>query len=152
MRRVSAITALRFRSREMTLPILTASMRWSWITFVSATIVVELVSMPEMLRSILYVVWALKFVIFCLVGFLAPLAFDRFNAFLRGLVLGGVTATGIEMLQAVIGTGHSFRLHELIFKLLFIVAGFCMGIVARYESAIILGPISIRLTIPQRIP
>lgn len=133
------------RSHERTFPILTPVLRRTWILFVSATILLQLVQMPDMSRPVLYCVWALKLLGFGLVGFVAPLAFERFNAFIRGLLLGIITATAVEVLQALLGHGHGFHVEELLIKLLFIFVGFCIGIVVRYERAITAGPICIRL-------
>ena len=92
-----------------------------------------------------YAYCAAKLVFFIAIGFLAPLAFWRFNALNRGILLAAISAAAVESLQGVLHHGHSFHWYELLIKLALILLGFALALDARYERKISIGPVHIQL-------
>jgi hypothetical protein len=89
---------------------------------------------------------AAKAICFVVLGYLAPLAFWRFNALNRGILLAAISATFVESLQGLLHRGHSFHWYELVVKLGLILIGFALALDARYERMISIGRFHIRLT------
>ena len=131
-----------------TLRVFTPALRMVWIAIVSITVVVEVILLPTNppLPPIPHYSYKLfKLLLFVAVGYLAPLAFWRFNALNRGILLAAVSSMGVETLQSLIGRGHSFHWYELLLKLGLILLGFALALDARYERQISAGPIHIQL-------
>lgn len=92
-----------------------------------------------------YVIKCAKLVLFLVLGYLAPLAFWRFNALNRGVMLAAGSSALIEGLQGILGNGHAFHWYELLMKLVLILLGFIAGLEAIYNGAIVIGPLRIPL-------
>jgi hypothetical protein len=130
------------------LRVFTPTLRTVWVAIVAVTIVSEVLLLPTNpplppLPHYSYKIF--KLLLFIAVGYLAPLAFWRFNALNRGIMLAAVSAMGVETLQGLIGRGHSFHWYEMLLKLGLIVLGFTLALDARYERQISAGPLRIRL-------
>jgi hypothetical protein len=67
------------------------------------------------------------------------------DALNRGIAFAALSATIIEVLQGIIGNGHSFHWYELLVKLLLILVGFMFGLDARFERNLSLGTFKITL-------
>jgi len=117
-----------------------------WTALVVATVVTELVPISPMAPSEFYFYNAAKLMCFFAMGYLAPLAFWRFNALTRGLRLATLLAACVECLQGFVHHGHSFHWYELVVKLMLVLFGFAVALEARYERNISVGPIHIYLT------
>jgi hypothetical protein len=131
------------------LKVFTPTLRILWIAAVAITVVSEVVLLPTNppLPPIAHYSYKiLKLLLFVVVGYLAPLAFWRFNALNRGILLAAVSAMGVEVLQGIIGRGHSFHWYEMLLKLGLILFGFALALDARYDRQISAGPIHISLT------
>jgi hypothetical protein len=116
-----------------------------WAIAAAITVAAEIVPIPPMPAPLFYSYCAAKLVCFLALGYLAPLAFWRFNALNRGMLLATISATGVESLQGLLHNGHSFHWYELIVKLLLILTGFAAALDARYERTLSIGPIHIHL-------
>ena len=86
-----------------------------------------------------------KIICFLALGFLTPLAFALLNGLNWGIGFAALSAAAIEILQGLIGNGHSFHWYELLVKLGVILAGFAFGLDARSDREITLGPLQITL-------
>jgi hypothetical protein len=129
--------------------VFTPTLRILWIVMVVVTIIGEVVILPTKppLPPVPHYAYKIgKLLLFVAVGYLAPLAFWRFNALTRGLALAFVSAMGVETLQGLLGRGHSFHWYEMLLKLGLIFFGFALALDARYERRIFSGPLRIRLT------
>lgn len=124
------------------------TVRLLWVTIVLLTVLSETLPAPQTTPAPFYAYVALKGVGFVLVGYLAPLAFWRFNALNHGVLYAVLSASLVESLQALIGHGHRFRWYELVLKLVLLLFGFIVALDARYERAIRLGPVIIRFEWP----
>jgi hypothetical protein len=131
--------ALRFR-------VFTPGMKALWAVIVVITVVSEIVPIPLMPPVPFYSYCAAKLICFVAIGYLAPLAFWRFNALNRGILLASISAACVESLQGLLHHGHSFHWYELVVKLALILLGFALALDARYERMISIGPIRCRLT------
>jgi hypothetical protein len=117
-----------------------------WIALAATTVISEIVPIPHMSPILHYGVYSpAKLVCFLLIGFFTPLAFVRLDALSRGIAFAAVCATVVELLQRIIGNGHSFHLYELAIKLSIILFGFMVGLEARYEGRMTLGIVRIVL-------
>ena len=116
-----------------------------WGIIAAVTVISEVVPVPLMPPVPFYSYCAAKLVCFVALGYLAPLAFWRFNALNRGILLGAISATVVESLQGLLHHGHSFHWYELIVKLGLILLGFALALDARYKHMISIGPIRLRL-------
>jgi hypothetical protein len=125
--------------------VFTPVIRGLWAVTVAVTIISEIVPIPPMPPMPFYIYKAVKVLLFVIVGYLAPLAFWRFNALNRGILLAAASAMFVESLQGILGNGHSFHWYELAIKLALILLGFNFALDARYERKISLGPIQIGL-------
>ncbi len=88
------------------LRVFTPTLRILWIAVVIVTIISEVLLLPtnpplSPIPHYSYKVF--KLLLFIAVGYLAPLAFWRFNALNRGIMLAAISAMGVETLQGVIG-------------------------------------------------
>jgi hypothetical protein len=128
--------------------VFTPTLRVVWIAIVAVTIVSEVLLLPTNppLPPIPHYSYKIfKVLLFIAVGYLAPLAFWRFNALNRGIMLAAASAMGVETLQGLIGRGHSFHWYELLLKLGLILLGFALALDARHERQISAGPFHISL-------
>jgi hypothetical protein len=117
-----------------------------WIALAATTVISEVVPIPHMSPMLHYGVYSpSKLVVFLLIGFFTPLAFARLNVLNRGIAFAAVCATVVEVLQGLIGNGHSFHFYELAVKLTIILLGFMVGLEARYEGTLTLGILRIIL-------
>lgn len=119
-----------------------------WIALVILTIISEVVPLPAFTPAPLIAYCAVKAILFVLVGYMAPLAFWRFNALNRGLLYSILSAGAVETLQGVVGHGHSLHWYELLIKLILLFIGFAMALDARYECRVEAGPFLMRLHYP----
>ena len=134
-----------------TLHIFNACTRTLWIALAAAMVISEVVPVPHMSPILHYGMYSpAKLACFLLIGFFTPLAFARLNALSRGIGFAAVCATVVEVLQGLIGNGHSFHFYELAVKLTIILFGFMVGLEARYKGAMTLGILRIVL-IPDRV-
>jgi hypothetical protein len=124
---------------------LSSTAKFLWTGIVAVTVVTEVMPIPLMPRAPFYAYCAAKLICFVAVGYLAPLAFWRFNALNRGILLAAISATCVESLQGILRYGHSFHWYELLVKLALILLGFALALDARYERRISIGKITIRL-------
>lgn len=119
-----------------------------WTAVVVLTIFSEVVPLPALTPAPFVLYCIAKAVLFFLDGYVAPLAFWRFNALNRGLFLSVLSATAVETLQGILGHGHSFHWYELLIKLILVFVGFAMALDARYECRVKAGPLLFRLHYP----
>ena len=133
-------------SETLHIRVFNRSTKLVWALVVSITVVTEVMPIPLMPPVPFYSYCVAKLICFIAVGFLAPLAFWRFNALNRGILLAAFSATFVESLQGIMHLGHSFHWYELAIKLVLILLGFSLALDVRYERMIAFGPIRIRLT------
>jgi hypothetical protein len=131
--------------RRQAIPILTPVLRWCWIALVLSSIAFELTPISPVPPLTTYGLVVIKSVVFALLGFLPPLAFQRLTTLIRNMSIALGSAVTVEVLQTVVHHGHSFHWHELIVKVLLVTGGFCLALVVRYERVISAGRLSIRL-------
>jgi hypothetical protein len=132
--------------KRLGLHIFNAYTRALWLTLATVTVVSEIIPTPRLKPLFFYGLYSpAKLICFLALGFLTPLAFERLNALNRGIAFAALSATLIEVLQGLIGNGHSFHWYELIVKLFIIFGGFSFGLVARFDGAISLGVVEIML-------
>jgi hypothetical protein len=131
--------------REKHLRVFSLATKAIWGLIVATTVVTEVIPIPLMHPFPFYSYKAAKLVCFVALGYLAPLAFWRFNALNRGILLAAASATSVESLQGLLRHGHSFHWYELLAKLGLILFGFALALDARYERMISIGPIHVRL-------
>jgi hypothetical protein len=117
-----------------------------WIALAAVTVVSEVTPVPAMHPVLHYGLYTpAKLVLFFVLGYLAPLAFARFNVLNRGIAFAFVSAAAIEILQGIVGHGHSFHSYELLLKWIVIALGFMFGLDARCEGTLDLGPLHLTL-------
>jgi hypothetical protein len=121
------------------------SLRIGWLVIFAITIVSEVYPFPLLPPGPFYSIWGGKLLLFLILGYMGPLAFWRFNALNRGIVLAAGSAAFVEFLQGTLGHGHSFHWYELLVKLALILAGFIVGLGAVHDRQIVLGPLRIAL-------
>lgn len=139
------LSKLPHRALVLRLPVFTAWMRGFWFAAVLATVISETVYVPLMAPVYFYSYCAMKGFFFLLVGYLAPLAFWRFNALNRGILYAALSSTAVEALQLLVPNGHRFHWYELVLKLAVILFGFALALDARYERETAAGPIRVVL-------
>jgi hypothetical protein len=122
------------------------SLRITWLVIFAVTIVSEVYPFPLLPPGPFYSIWGVKLLLFLVLGYIGPLAFWRFNALNRGIVLAAGSAAFVEVLQGTLGHGHSFHWYELLVKLGLILAGFIVGLGAMHDRQIVIGPLRIALT------
>ena len=81
---------------------------------------------------------------FAILGYLTPLTFWRFGNLGRGVAFGLVSTAGIESIQNFI-EGHHFSFFEMGVKLVILMVGFGLALLARYDKHIHVGPVWIDL-------
>jgi hypothetical protein len=145
MYRTTDLPAKQQTSGELRLRISSTASKLLWALIVTVTIVNELIPIPRWTVATSYLFYAAKIICFFALGYLAPLAFLRFNALNRGILLATFSATCVETLQGFWHHGHSFHWYELAGKLALILVGFALALDARYEGMISIGPIRLRL-------
>jgi hypothetical protein len=126
------------------LPVLNTRLQVAWAAIVVATIVFEVVP-AHFPPAVFYSYKLMKCVLFLALGYLTPLTFWRFDSLNFGLLLAGLSAASVELLQGIIGNGHSFSWIELVAKLAIILFGFVLALDARYEREVRLGRFRVRL-------
>jgi hypothetical protein len=115
-----------------------------WMTVAVVTVTLEII--PARFHPLMFYSYkTIKVLLFLALGYLTPLAFWRFDRLTLGLCFAGASATAIELLQGIIGNGHAFSWMELLAKLALIGFGFVLALDARYERAILIGPLHFRL-------
>ncbi len=123
-----------------------AGARFVWLLIFTITVVSDVYPFPLLPPLVFYTIWGIKLLLFFLLGYVAPLAFWRFNALNRGVTLAALSATFVEAVQGIVGHGHSFHWYELIVKLALILLGFGLALEAVYDRKISIGPLKIYLT------
>jgi hypothetical protein len=111
-----------------------------WLIIFALTIVSEVYPFPLIPPLPFYSIWCTKLLLFLVLGYLAPLAFWRFNALNRGILLAAGSAALVEVLQGILGHGHAFHWYELLIKLALILPGFIVGLEAVHDQQILIGP------------
>jgi hypothetical protein len=137
------------RSTTLTVRLFTPVTAGLWAAVVVITILAEVIPIPLIAPVPFYFYCAAKLLCFVVLGYLAPLALQGFNALNRGILLATVSATCVESFQGWLHRGHSFHWYELIVKLGLILIGFALALDARYERQMSVGRIHIRLTGPE---
>lgn len=128
------------------IPICGALTRCLWLTLALLTVIAEVIPAPKAQPLVFYGLYSpAKLAAFFVLGIITPLAFGRLNRLTRGIAFAALSAAAVELLQGLIGNGHSFHWYELLVKLLLVLAGFMIGLDARFEHAIALGPLKIQL-------
>ena len=123
--------------------------RVGWFALAATTVVSEVAPVPHMPWFLHYGVYSPgKLLCFLMAGYLTPLAFERINNLNRGIGFAAVSAALVEVLQGLIGNGHSFHVYELVIKLMIILFGFMMGLDARFEGMLSVGALRVRLVAP----
>jgi hypothetical protein len=121
------------------------SLRICWLVIFAITVVSEVYPFPLLPPGTFYSIWTVKLLLFLILGYMGPLAFWRFNALNRGIVLAAGSAALVEFLQGALGHGHAFHWYELLVKLALILAGFIVGLGAMHDRQIVIGPLHIAL-------
>jgi hypothetical protein len=121
------------------------SLRIGWLIVFAITVLSEVYPFPLLPPGPFYSIWTVKLLLFLVLGYMAPLAFWRFNALNRGIVLAAGSAAFVEFLQGTLGHGHAFHWYELLVKLALILAGFIVGLGAVHDRQIVIGPLRIAL-------
>lgn len=108
-----------------------------WTALAAFTVISEVMPVPPMGPVLHYGIYCpLKLICFLMVGYLTPMAFARFSFLNRGIAFAAVSAAAVEILQGLIGNGHSFHIYELTFKWIVIALGFMFGLDARCEGSL----------------
>ncbi len=130
----------------MSLTMFSRAFRSAWLATVLLTTIVELTPFHSegMPRYVFYSWKAFKCLLFLALGWETPLTFWKSNTLTNGLLLGFISAGAIECIQGLV-VGHSFSPVELIAKMLIIVTGFLLGLIARHDESIGLASFSIHL-------
>jgi hypothetical protein len=124
----------------------------AWMAAAAVTVTLEVIP-AHFSPVVFYSYKTLKILLFLVVGYLTPLSFWRFDKMSFGFGFAAVSAALIELLQGVIGNGHKFSWIELLGKLALIGFGFIVALDARYERAILIGHLRLRLVgehLPER--
>jgi hypothetical protein len=127
------------------LPVFGFAAKSFWAIVVAITVVTEVIPIPLMPPLPFYSFGVSKLISFVALGYLAPLAFRRFNALNRGILLATISAACVESLQGLLHHGHSFHWYEMAVKLTLILLGFALGLDVCYDRRISLGPLQIDL-------
>lgn len=128
------------RTRGFSVEMFGPAMQRIWALIAIATVVAEISPAAGLPLPVFYTYKSAKVVLFFLLGYCTTLAYYRFSKLNRGLLLALASATLIEALQALTGHGHRFSVFELVAKVFLIALGFAVGLDARYERAILIGP------------
>lgn len=118
--------------------------RLAWLGIAAAVVAVEIlpVRYPNPWTHAYLVV---KGILFVTAGYAIPLTFSRFNSLVQWLTMMVVLAALVEVVQGVIASGHSASVIEAFGKVSLIVIGFGLGLDARYDRAISIGPLHLQL-------
>jgi len=139
MPQTSVLASNHPHSGRFSIPVSNPLTRAVWTIVIVITVVTEVMPIPLMPPLPFYSYVAVKLICFFALGYLAPLAFWRFNALNRGILLAAISATAVETLQGLLHHGHSFHWYELVVKLVVILLGFALALDARYEGKVSLG-------------
>jgi hypothetical protein len=132
--------------KRRSLHIFNAYTRAMWVALAGITVVSEIIPAPHVRALFFYGLYGpAKIICFLAMGYLTPLAFALLNGLNRGIGFAALSAATIEVLQGLIGKGHSFHWYELLVKLGVIMAGFAFGLDARSEREIAFGSVRIGL-------
>jgi hypothetical protein len=145
MSSTNIVSATLDTSDALHLQVFSPVLRTLWMVLVIITVGSEMIPISLMPPLPFYCYCITKLSAFVCLGYVAPLAFCRFNALNRGILLATLSATCVEVLQGILHHGHSFHWYELIVKLTLILLGFALALEARYERTISVGPIHVRL-------
>jgi hypothetical protein len=108
-------------------------------------VVVEVIPRPITWPPLPYYSYQIsKLIGFVVLGYLTPLVFWRFGSLGRGVAFGLVTTAGIEGIQGMI-EGHRFSIFEMIVKLVLVMIGFGLALLARFDKQIHVGRLYIAL-------
>jgi len=130
----------------MAVHICTRYTRLAWFALAATTVVSEVMKLPRMSPLMHYGFYGPgKLLCFFMLGYLTPLTFGRFNNLNRGIAFAALSAVAVEVLQGLIGNGHSFHIYELAIKLAIVLFGFMMGLDGRFEGAVSVGPLRVNL-------
>ncbi len=146
MSRTNAVPTKPDSSIELQVRAFSPAIKAVWAVIVAITVASEVLPIPLMPPVPFYSYGAAKALCFVVLGYLSPLAFWRFNALNRGILLAAISAACVESLQGLLRHGHSFHWYELLVKLGLILFGFAAALDARYEREISIGRIHIRFT------
>ncbi len=146
MSRTNALPSKHDNSIELRLRAFSLPIKAVWAIIVTVTVTSEIMPIPLMPPVPFYSYKLAKAICFVVLGYLAPLAFWRFNALNRGILLAAISAATVESLQGLLHHGHSFHWYELLVKLGLILFGFTLALDARYERAILISRLHIRFT------
>ena len=130
----------------MSLTMFSRVFRSVWLATVLLTTIVEITPFHSegMPRYVFYSWKAFKCLLFLALGWETPLTFWKSNTLTNGLLLGFISAGTIECIQGLV-VGHSFSPFELIAKMLIIVTGFLLGLIARHDEIVNFAKLSIHL-------
>jgi hypothetical protein len=145
MSQTNVIPTKRQESGQLHLRVFSPATKSLWAAVVAITVVCEVMPIPLLSPLPFYSYCAFKLICFVALGYIAPLAFWRFNALNRGISLATISAACVESLQGLLHHGHSFHWYELVVKLALILFGFALALDARYERMVSIGPIHVRL-------
>ncbi len=146
MSRTTAFLEKRKNSEELHLRVFSPVTKAIWVAIVAITVAAEVIPIPLIPPVPFYSYCGAKAICFIVLGYLAPLAFWRFNALNRGILLATISAACVESLQGLLRGGHSFHVYELLIKLCLMLFGFALALDARYERGVSIGRLQIRFT------
>jgi len=126
------------------LRIFTRNARLSWCALSMIALASELIPMPGIPPALFYSYKASKALIFLLLGFVTPLCFWRFDSLGLGLLFSIIAAGSAELVQTGF-QGHRSSYVEFFLKLLLLLAGFAVGLNARYDRKLQIGSFCLRL-------
>ena len=121
----------------------TRNARLSWCILSGIALLSGLIPLPGIAPALFYSYKASKAVVFLLLGFTTPLAFWRFDSLGLGLLFSVIAAGSVELFQTAF-PGHHSSYFEFFVKLLLLLAGFAVGLNARYDRKLQIGGIGIR--------
>ena len=120
----------------------------AWGLLLIGTMIVELTPRdPTWVPQMFYPITVAKGLMFLLLGFVSPLAFWKFNSLGVGVLFAVITAGAVESLQTLL-VGHHASYLEFTAKLLLVILGFVLALVARHDRKLQIGPFHIILSDP----
>jgi hypothetical protein len=152
MPQTNVLRAEQLSEGALRLPAFGPAAKSFWAVTVAITVVTEVVPVPLMPPLPFYSYCVFKLISFVTLGYIGPLAFRRFNALNRGILLATISAACVESSQGLLHHGHSFHWYEMAVKLALILLGFALGLDACYDRRISLGLLQIHLTDKQLRP
>ena len=125
--------------------------RSAWLATVLLTMIVEITPFHSdgMPRYVFYSWKAFKCFLFLALGWETPLTFWKSDTLTNGLLLGFISAGVIECIQGLV-VGHSFSVIELLAKMLIIVTGFVLGLIARHDESVGISGLAVHLIAPKK--